>query len=204
MGNVLFELGSERVDVLFSYSCCCCDCCSVLLFSSRHPLSQRRTFPRNRVTHGLKCFFFQKADLAAASLTVTESREKVVDFTVAYMYFTSSMIMKKKSASPTDFLQFMMPFDIPVWLMLLACLTVVSIGTFVLNYYSPFGYKDETGRGTSSEFNFPNSLWFSLACMLQQGGDNTPKALSGEWRWLISYDVIWPRLPGRGGGGGAV
>ena len=68
MGNVLFELGSERVDVLFSYSCCCCDCCSVLLFSSRHTLSQRRTFPRNRVTHGLKCFFFFPESGSSSSL----------------------------------------------------------------------------------------------------------------------------------------
>ena len=128
--------------------------------------------------------------MAAAPLTVTEEREKVVDFTVAYMYFTSEMIMKKKTTEEKDFLQFMMPFDISVWLMLLVCLSVVSVGTFTLNYFSPYGYKNDKDRGTSSEFNFINSVWFSLGCMLQQGGDNTPKALSGTSAIAI-YFVIF-------------
>ena len=50
---------------------------------------------------------------------------------------------------------------------------------FVINYFSPYGHKDANGKGTSEEFSFFNSMWFALACMLQQGGDNTPRNLSG-------------------------
>ena len=118
--------------------------------------------------------------MAVAGLTVTRERESVVDFTVAYMPTTVDMVLKKTMVEEIDFLQFMMPLQIPVWIMIIVCQLVVTAAIYTLNYYSPYGYKDEEGKGTSPEFNLFNSLWFSLACMLQQGGDNTPKATSGQ------------------------
>ncbi len=73
----------------------------------------------------------------------------------------------------------MNPFDNYVWIATLASLVVISVAVFVLNYFSPYGYKDNNSRGTSEEFNFFNSVWFALASLLQQGADNTPKSLSG-------------------------
>ena len=125
-------------------------------------------------------FILKRADIAIASLTVTEAREKVVDFTVPYMYYTEDILLKKTSSKQSDhFLQFMHPFHNHVWFCTLAALAIISVAVFVINYFSPYGYKDEDGRGTSEEFTFFNSVWFSLACMLQQGGDNTPRNLSG-------------------------
>lgn len=96
------------------------------------------------------------------------------------MYYTEDILLKKTSSKENyDLLQFMNPFDNQVWFATLATLVVISIAVFVINYYSPYGFKDENGRGTSEEFSFFNSVWFALACMLQQGGDNTPKSLSG-------------------------
>jgi len=74
----------------------------------------------------------------------------------------------------------MNPFENAVWFCTLATLVIISIAVFVINYFSPYGYKQEDGKGTSEEFNYFNSLWFSVACMLQQGGDNTPRSLSGR------------------------
>ena len=122
----------------------------------------------------------KRADISVASLTVTESREKVVDFSIPYMYYTREILIKKSPSGGTvDLLQFMNPFDSLVWFATLASLVVISVAVFVINYYSPYGYKDDNGRGTSQEFSFFNSVWFALACMLQQGGDNTPRSLSG-------------------------
>lgn len=118
--------------------------------------------------------------MAAAPVTITETREKVVDFTVPYMYYTDDLLVKKTSTEATDLLQFMDPFENGVWIATLGVVALISVAVFVLNYYSPYGYKDETGRGTSEEFNFFNSVWFSVACMLQQGGDRTPRNLSGN------------------------
>lgn len=118
--------------------------------------------------------------MIVADLTVTERREKVVDFSVPYMYYTEEMLLKKTSSSEAvDLLQFMSPFDDHVWFATLASLVVISIAVFVINYFSPYGYKDGNGEGTSEEFTFFNSVWFALACMLQQGADNSPRSLSG-------------------------
>ena len=97
------------------------------------------------------------------------------------MFYNADILLKKTSSKENyDFLQFMNPFDNYVWFATLASLVVISVAVFVINYYSPYGYKDDNGRGTSQEFSFFNSVWFALACMLQQGGDNTPRSLSGS------------------------
>ncbi|XP_015751901.1 PREDICTED: glutamate receptor ionotropic, kainate 3-like isoform X2 [Acropora digitifera] len=123
----------------------------------------------------------ERADLAVADLTITERREKVVDFTIPYMFTTEDVILKKSSSGETvDYLQFTNPLHSEVWFAMLATLLVVSVAVFILNYFSPFGYKDDNELGTSQEFSFFNSMWFSLACMLQQGAENQPRNLSGR------------------------
>ena len=113
-------------------------------------------------------------------MTVTEARQKVVDFTIPFMFYTEDILLKKQSSKEkTDLLQFLHPFHNQVWYCTLATLVIVSISVFVVNYLSPYGNKDENGQGTSEEFSYFNSLWFTLACMLQQGGENTPRSLSG-------------------------
>ena len=96
--------------------------------------------------------------------------------------FTSDAILLKKTASKqtTDLLEFMRPFHSHVWFCTLGALVIISVAVFVTNYFSPYGYKNDNGRGTSEEFSYFNSLWFAVACMLQQGGDNTPQSLSGK------------------------
>ena len=102
-----------------------------------------------------------------------------------YMYYTRDILIKKTtSAGTVNLFQFMLPFHHYVWICTLGSLVIIAIAVFVINYYSPYGYKDETGKGTSEEFSFFNSVWFSLACMLQQGGDNTPRSLSGRGKWI--------------------
>ena len=97
------------------------------------------------------------------------------------MYYSKEMLLKKsQSNTAIDLLQFANPFHSNVWIATLACLTIISVTVFVVNYFSPYGYKGENGKGTAEEFSFFNSVWFALACMLQQGGDNTPRNLSGE------------------------
>ena len=105
----------------------------------------------------------------------------MVDFSVPFMFYTEEMLLKKtlENNGTLHLLQFMDPFQNNVWFATLASLVVISIAVFIINYYSPYGYKDENGRGTSEEFSLSNSVWFALACMLQQGADNQPRSLSG-------------------------
>ena len=119
--------------------------------------------------------------MANGAISISESREKVVDFSVPFMYYTEDVLMKKPSSEQSvDLLDFMDPFENQVWFCTLATVVIISVAVFVINYFSPYGYKDEHGKGTAEEFSFFNSAWFALACMLQQGGDNTPRSLSGK------------------------
>ena len=128
--------------------------------------------------------------MAVTALTITERRENVVDFAVPFMYYSKEMLLMKKESARIDLLQFADPFHENVWYTLLACIVIISGAVFVLNYFSPYGYKDENGRGTSWEFSFPNSVWFSLSCMLQQGEDKTPKSLSGGGPKLACHEFL--------------
>ena len=120
--------------------------------------------------------------MALAALTITEKRAKVVDFSVPFMYYTDEILLKKTSSKEgtAALMQFMNPFHHDVWFATLVTLVVISVAVFVINYFSPYGYKDETGQRTSEEFSYFNSLWFALGCMLQQGAENHPKSLSGN------------------------
>ena len=103
-----------------------------------------------------------------------------MDFTVPFMYYTDEMLLKKiVHSEQVHFLQFMNPFHSHVWFAKLVTLVLISLSVFVINYLSPFGYKDNNGQGTSEEFSFSNSVWFTLGCMLQQGPENQPRSFSG-------------------------
>ncbi|XP_031550867.1 glutamate receptor 2-like isoform X2 [Actinia tenebrosa] len=121
----------------------------------------------------------RKADMAVAALTVTESREKVVDFTVAYQHYTDEMLMSKPAEEDNLFI-FVDPLSHAIWFSLAGTVVVVGIITYLLNYFCPYGWKDKNGQGAAAEFSLFNSLWFSLACILQQGAADRPKALSGR------------------------
>ena len=139
-------------------------------------------------------FYEQRADIAVAALTITERRDKVVDFSVPYMYYTEEMLLKKTSSiGKIDYLQFLTPFETYVWFAILASLMVISITLFTINYLSPYQYKDDTDKATPEEFSFLNSLWFALASLLQQGTDKTPKNLPGmsTFRGVVSMVSYW-------------
>ena len=124
---------------------------------------------------------FQRADIALAALTVSEVREKVVDFSVPFMHYTDDILLKRRPSDEgkTFNAQFMQPFQDDVWLATLVTLVLISVSTFALNYFSPYGYKDKNGLGKSEEFRFINSVWFTWSCMLQQGAETQPRSLSG-------------------------
>ena len=137
--------------------------------------------------------------MAGAPVTITEEREKALDFSVPFMYNTEDLIMKKPSSGnkAVDLLQFMTPFENVVWVCTLATLVIISVAIFVLNYYSPYGSENEAGEGTSDKISFLDSMWFALACMLQQGGDNTPRSLSGREKkphFLVDFKYLLLQL----------
>ena len=130
---------------------------------------------------GNRIFIFpQNADIAVTSLTITEAREIAVDFTTSYEYYTQDLLIRKQMQKELDLVHFLSPFTPQIWTALLIVLFVVTTALFCLNHWSPYGMKNERGTGTASEFSFSNCMWFSVACMLQQGAEYQPKPNSGK------------------------
>ena len=108
-------------------------------------------------------------------------RQKIVSLTTPFMHFSVSMAMKRNEEKDLDLTQFMLPFTISAWCLLLVSWLIVTLIVYVLDKYSPYGWRQvqqEEGED-GDEFNLFNSLWFCLACMLTQGPDNTPRNFSG-------------------------
>jgi hypothetical protein len=127
--------------------------------------------------------------MIVAPLARNTDRQKYVAMTASFMYYTDKMMMKNTASEEKELLQFMSPFSAMVWSILLICVIVVTFALYILNYFSPYGFKNDQGTKTSEEFNLFNCLWFSMACMLQQGADNTPKAFSGRTTLSTVYSV---------------
>ncbi|KAK2559937.1 Glutamate receptor 4, partial [Acropora cervicornis] len=96
--------------------------------------------------------------------------KKAVDFSVPFMHYTDDILLKRRSSDEDNTFdtQFLQPFHSDVWLATLVTLVGISVSTFALNYFSPYGYKDKNSQGTSEDFSFINSVWFTWSCMLQQ------------------------------------
>ena len=110
-----------------------------------------------------------------SDLTVTESREEVVDFSIPFMFYTEEMLVKKQhSEGSIDLPQFMHPFHSDVWIATLFSLVVISIALFSINYFSPCEHL-----GNDDKLSLCDSVWFTVACMLQQASQYTPRNFSG-------------------------
>ncbi|XP_065071549.1 glutamate receptor U1-like isoform X2 [Rhopilema esculentum] len=126
---------------------------------------------------------YKKADMALAALTITASREEVIHFNTPYMEVSIGLIKKKTNVAHLDLLLFMEPFTGVVWLLTLTACLFVGLFLFFVDAFSPFGWKQVGERATGrpgTEFNILNSIWFSMASILLQGPDNTPRSLSGR------------------------
>ena len=63
---------------------------------------------------------FQKADIIAAPLTITHTREQVVDFTKPYMNLGITMLYRKPRAESVMHLGVIfLPFSVEVWIVLI-------------------------------------------------------------------------------------
>ena len=77
-------------------------------------------------------FYLQEADLAAAPLTITSTRERVVDFSKPFMTLGTGMLMNRKDvfyrpdqAVRANPLFFLMPITIVAWILIVIAILVV-------------------------------------------------------------------------------
>lgn len=124
-----------------------------------------------------------KADIGICDLTITSSRQTVVDFTLPFMNLGISILYKKPALAPPDLFSFMKPFSIEVWLYMATAFLGVTLLLYILSRLSPYEWVsghpcDDDPEELENQFSLGNCMWFALGCIMQQGSDLAPRALS--------------------------
>ncbi|KAM3181070.1 hypothetical protein ACTXT7_015076 [Hymenolepis weldensis] len=116
----------------------------------------------------------QKADLAAAMLTINYERERVIDFTTPFMNLGISIIFKKPEEKKPELFSFLRPLSPAVWGYVLIAYIGVSVALFFVARFSPYEWTNPHPCNIDSpllknNFNMLNSLWFTIGSLMQQG-----------------------------------
>lgn len=130
-------------------------------------------------------FDLQKADIAAGPLTVTEERERHVDFTFSFMSGGVKLLLKNPYFVQHYIFRLTYPFGIEVWFINLIVFLLVALLLFLFNYFDPYEWQAAAERGETFEengknFNLKNSLWFCTTTMFLQSYDNSPRSNAGR------------------------
>uniref|UniRef100_A0A1I7SUF7 Glutamate receptor 1 n=1 Tax=Bursaphelenchus xylophilus TaxID=6326 RepID=A0A1I7SUF7_BURXY len=139
-----------------------------------------------------------EADVAVASLTINQDRERVVDFSKPYMTTGISIMIKKPDKQEFSVFSFMQPLSTEIWMYIIFAYVGVSVVIFLVSRFSPYEWRVEEmangGFTISNDFSVYNCLWFTLAAFMQQGTDILPRSISGRiassaW-WFFTMIIV--------------
>lgn len=124
-----------------------------------------------------------KADISVADLTITYERESVVDFTLPFMSLGIGILVKKPTKASPKLFEFMLPLAPEVWIYLITAFVGVTLFLFMVARFSPYEWQnshpcEQEADELSNDFTMKNTLWFTIGCLMQQGCDIMPGALS--------------------------
>ncbi|CAD5116783.1 DgyrCDS5632 [Dimorphilus gyrociliatus] len=161
----------------------------------------------------------RKADMAVASLTISYVREKDIDFTKPYLDLGATFVMKTPKPEAARPFKFLDPFTSELWLFIVVTALIIGIYLSLIDKLSPFArhgafihthgpnqedlsmasqveYKKfkRMKHEATHELNATNATWFSIASLLQQGGEIYPTSLSGRitavlW-WMLVVIIV--------------
>lgn len=122
----------------------------------------------------------KKADLAVGAFTITYQREQAIDFTKPFLNLGISILLKRPVKRSPSLFSFLSPLTIDVWFYMIAAYLAVSMILFVLSHLSSKVRKNSQLCDSTSEneFSLLNCLWWTIASLMQQGIELSPKGLS--------------------------
>ena len=117
-------------------------------------------------------------DMVAADLTVTEWRERTMDFSIPFMKLGLTVVMQKVPSQPIDLLAIFKPFSFWTWMLLLSSYLLTSLLLLV------------TSRLDQPPPSPLACLWLPIASLLGQSTDwlpssASPRLLITAW-WLTA------------------
>ncbi|CAJ0578496.1 unnamed protein product, partial [Mesorhabditis spiculigera] len=103
-----------------------------------------------------------RADVAVASLTINQDRERVLDFSKPFMTTGISIMIKKPDKQELSVFSFMQPLSSEIWMYIIFAYVGVSVVIFLVSRFSPYEWRvEETARGgftISNDFSVYNCL----------------------------------------------
>ena len=127
----------------------------------------------------------QEADIIVADLTITQKRQKVIDFTSPFMSLGVTILYKKPDFTAPSMLSFLDPFTTEIYLYIVLVYVGVSLLVFVISRFQMTSIKDYSIQsplyrfspyeGEKETFSALDSFWFILAALLYQRVAFLPK-----------------------------
>lgn len=118
--------------------------------------------------------------MAIADVTITSTRERVLDFTLPFMNTGISILYKKPTEKVKSLFSFLSPFSNEVWVFVMAAFLGVSFVLFLVGRLSPYEWENvnpcrQDEKMEENCFTLLNSMWFTIASVMQQGCEVAPK-----------------------------
>ena len=129
-------------------------------------------------------------ELAAAPLTVTAQRRKVVHFSVPFQQFGPAIVLKRPSSTTLTFRErvthVFSPLAYTVWLMALLAYLVTSVVLYVICHCNPYEWRHlcldrQATHREAESFTCMNTFWFVLSTWMWQGSTLGPTASLASW-----------------------
>lgn len=126
-----------------------------------------------------------EADIAIADLTITRSRQEVVDFSVPFITTGVGILFTKPTKAEATIFGFLSPFTGLVWTCLLGATCLISVGLFLVGRLTPYEWDNpfpcrEDEPILENDLSCKNSFWCVVGALMQQGSDVAPKAFSSR------------------------
>ena len=86
-----------------------------------------------------------------------------------------SILFKAPKSPDTELFSFMNPLAVEIWLYILVAYILVSITIWIVARFSPYEWaspnpcEDTAGLVFQNDFTLPNSFWFAIGTLMQQG-----------------------------------
>ncbi|XP_048577111.1 glutamate [NMDA] receptor subunit 1 [Nematostella vectensis] len=124
-----------------------------------------------------------KADMALTTLTILEARQRVVDFSNAFLYGETKLMLHYSKDKQMDDIEFgfLNPFDTNLWLVLLATVNVILLIVWSLDHYSPYGHYKTGYARLRFLFDVPACMSYIYSTVFKLQLDNvTPRSNSAR------------------------